>query len=310
MQIGATLPQVGAEASPEALARAAQRAEDLGYDGLWVAERLLYPVEPRSPYPFTPDGVLPAFTKRAFTPIETLTYVAAHTRRIALGTSILSMPLHNPIMLARQLATLDALSGGRLRVGLGQGWSIDELEAGGGYTGQRGALANEFIAVLKTIWTTDPAEFAGNYFTLPRSILQPKPAQRPYPPIYLGGSASGALDRAGRMADGWLPVGVPLAKVGRMMDQIRESARAAGRDSDALRLVVISFAAILQHSLGEERPDFVGTLDEIKRDLERARELGVAEIVLTVGYATGDLSLDNYFRTLEQLRNVVASGAS
>jgi alkanesulfonate monooxygenase SsuD/methylene tetrahydromethanopterin reductase-like flavin-dependent oxidoreductase (luciferase family) len=101
------------------LVRAAQRAEELGYDSLWAVERLLYPLAPRSPYPGTPDGSMPAFLKRAFTPVETLAYVAAHTRNIAIGTSILSMPLHNPVMLARQLATLDVLSGGRLRVGLG-----------------------------------------------------------------------------------------------------------------------------------------------------------------------------------------------
>jgi probable F420-dependent oxidoreductase len=189
------LPSLGAGIGPVELIRAAQRAEALGYANLWVAERLLYPVAPRSPYPATPDGSLPAFYQQALTPIETLTFVASQTQRIGLGTSVLLMPLHNPVMLARQLATLDVLSGGRTRVGLGQGWSIDELEAGSGATSQRGARADEYIQVLDTIWTTDPAEFAGQYYTLPRSILQPKPLQRPRPPVYLAAYTPSALTR-------------------------------------------------------------------------------------------------------------------
>ena len=175
MRVGTTIPHMGAEASPEVIVRAAQRAEALGYDSLWVAERVLYPVNPQTPYPGTPDGSLPAVYQRVFTPIETLTFVAAHTRRIALGTSVLIMPYHNPVLVARQLTTLDVLSGGRLRVGLGQGWSKDEYEATGASLSRRDARADEFIAVLRAIWTTDPVEFDGQFFRVPRSILQPKP---------------------------------------------------------------------------------------------------------------------------------------
>lgn len=305
MQVGVTLPHLGAGAGPESLVRAAQRAEALGYDSLWVAERLLYPVEPRSPYPSSPDGSLPAFYQQVLTPIETLTYVAAHTERIGIGTGVLIMPLHNPIMLARQLATLDVLSGGRVRVGLGQGWSVDELEAGGMARGPRGARADEFVGVLKAVWTTDPAEFSGVYYTLPKSILRPKPAQRPHPPIYLAAYAPSALERVARLADGWLPAGVPLANVGPMMDQLRELARAAGRDPGVLQLVLLAFPAILERSPGAGRQDFVGTLDEIGRDVATARGLGVTEIIFAPGYATGDLSPDEYFRALEQLRPLV-----
>jgi probable F420-dependent oxidoreductase len=305
VQIGVALPHLGAEASPEALVRAAQQAEELGYASLWVAERLLYPVAPRTPYVASPDGALPAFYKRVFTPIETLTYVAAHTRRIALGTSVLIMPLHNPIVLARQLATLDVLAGGRVRVGLGQGWSSDEFQAAGATPGPRGARADEFVAVLQAIWTTDPAEFAGQHFTLPKSILQPKPVQRPHPPIYLAGYAPSALERVARLADGWLPAGMPLANVGPMMDQVRELAKTAGRDPGALQLVLLDFPTVLERSPGEGRQDFVGTLDEIGRDVAAARDLGAAGLIFAFGYPTGDLSLDNYFRTLEQLATLV-----
>lgn len=305
MRIGATLPHLGREAGPEALVRAAQRAEELGYDNLWVAERLLYPTNPRSPYPATPDGSLPKLYARALTPLETLTYVAAHTRRIGIGTSVLLMPLHNPVMLARQLATLDVLSGGRVRVGLGQGWSVDEFEAAGAASGQRGARADEFVQVLKAIWTTDPAEFSGEHYTLPRSILQPKPVQRPHPPIFMAAYVPSALERVAKLADGWMPAGVPLAAVGPMMDQVREMARAAGRDPGTLQLVLFAFPAILEQPSGNGRQDFSGTLDEIGRDVATARGLGATEVIFAPGYATGDLQLDAYFGALEQLRTLV-----
>ncbi|MBX5492039.1 MAG: LLM class F420-dependent oxidoreductase [Chloroflexi bacterium] len=305
MRSGVILPNIGAGVGPEELVHAAQRAEELGYANLWVPERLLYPLAPRSPYPVTPDGSLPPYYKHALTPVETLTYVASQTRRIGLGMSVLLMPLHNPVLLARQIATLDVLSGGRVRLGLGQGWSRDELEAGGGTAGQRGARADEYVAVLKAIWTTDPAEFQGQYFTLPRSILQPKPLQRPHPPIYMAAYVPSALRRVARHTDGWMPSGVSLAAVGPLMEQVRQEARTVGRDPDALELLVWAFVAVQDRPAGEGRPDFVGTWDEIRRDVETARQLGASEIVFMPGYGTGELSLETYFRLLEPLRQLV-----
>jgi len=296
------LPHIGTEMSPAAVVEAARRAEALEYDSLWVIERLLYPTHPRSPYPVTADGSLPKQYARALTPVETLTYVAAHTSKIGLGTGVLIMPLHNPVMLARQLATLDVLSGGRLRVGLGQGWSLDEIEAAGGAPNGRAARADEFVRVLKAIWTTDPVEFSGEYFTVPRSILQPKPVQSPHPPIYMAAYAPSALKRVGRSADGWMPAGVPLSATWQMMSQIREAAWAAGRDPKELQLVIFAFLSILDQSPGEDRPDFVGTFDEVRRDVATARDLGASEIIFAPGYSSGDLVLDEYMAGLERLR--------
>lgn len=177
MRIGITLPSMGRAANPTNIIQAAQKAEKLGYDTLWVADRLLYPVNPRTPYPATPDGSFPEFYKDILDPLEALTFVAAHTSRIGLGTSVLDMPFYNPVVMARQLTTLDVLSGGRLRVGLGLGWSEDEFEAAGASLKERGARADEFIRILKAIWTTDPVEFVGKYYKVPRSIIGPKPIQ-------------------------------------------------------------------------------------------------------------------------------------
>ena len=170
---------------------------------------------------------------------------------------------------------------------------------------QRGARADEYVQVLKTIWTTDPAEFAGEHYTLPRSILQPKPLQRPHPPIYMAGYDPSALGRVARLANGWMPSGVPLAAMGPMMDQARRQAREAGRDPDALELLVWAFVAIQDRPAGEGRPDFVGSLDEVQRDVETLRGLGATEIVFAPGYGTGELSLETYFSLLDQLRQWV-----
>ena len=130
MRFGFALPQIGSLAGPEALAMVAKRAEVLGFDSLWVLDRLLWPVSPRAPYPIG-DGSLPVQYKNAFDPVETLMFAAAHTSRIALATGVLNLPWYNPVLLARRLTTLDILSGGRLRVGFGIGWSPDEYEAAG-----------------------------------------------------------------------------------------------------------------------------------------------------------------------------------
>src|SRR5919108_6553528 len=159
MRIGITLPNLGrATTNPKNIVQAAKHAEALGYHTLWVADRLLYPVNPKTPYAVTPDGSLPDFYKNVLDPLETLTFAAAHTGQIGLGTGILDIPFYNPVVLARRLTTLDIFSSGRLRVGFGLGWSEDEFEAVGASLKERGAGADEFIQVLKAIWTAHPVE--------------------------------------------------------------------------------------------------------------------------------------------------------
>jgi probable F420-dependent oxidoreductase len=301
MRIGTLLPHMGAAATPESIVRSAQQAEALGYDSVWVAERLLYPVAPRTPYGGTPDGSLPEFYKRVFEPVETLTFVAAHTTTIRLGTSVLNMPFHNPAILARRLATLDVLSGGRLNVGLGQGWSKDEMEAAGAVSGGRAERADELIAVLRAMWGPDPVEHHGRFFQVARSIITPKPVQQPLP-IYLAAFTPGALERVARLADGWLPTGIPLAGIGQMMGQLRQQASAAGRDPAALRLIVLGHVALTDSPLGDGRADFTGTLDEIRRDVETARALGTDLLVLNPGTSPGSNTEDGFSHLQEALR--------
>ena len=305
MRAGFILPQVGPLGSADAILKVAQRAEALGYDSLWVTERLLFPLKPQTSYPGTPDGSLPEVYKHVLDPVETLTFVAGHTKRIALGTNVLDLPYYNPVMLARRLTTLDVLSGGRLRVGFGQGWSKDEYDAAGATFKERGARADEFLQVLKAIWTTDPVEFHGKFFHLPKSIIQPKPVQKPHPPIYLAAYAPTALQRVARLADGWTPVGVPLDGMAQMFDGIKQMAKAAGRDPASLELLVRANVVVTDQPLGKDRWIFTGTIDQIKDDIERCQKLGVNEIFFDPIFSPDGVSLDRFLARMEQLRGLV-----
>src|SRR5262249_46693088 len=142
------------------------------------------------------------------------------------------------VTLARRLATIDILSNGRLRVGLGLGWSKDEMQAANAPPKQHGAVADEFLQVLKAAWTTNPAEFHGKFFTLPSSYISQKPVQKPHPPIYLAAFAPGSMKRVATLADGWNPVAVPVAGMEQMFAGIKQMAKDAGRDPSTLKMIV------------------------------------------------------------------------
>jgi alkanesulfonate monooxygenase SsuD/methylene tetrahydromethanopterin reductase-like flavin-dependent oxidoreductase (luciferase family) len=156
MRFGFTLPQSSSGAGPEGVVAVARRAEEIGYDSLWVIERLLYPVQPQAPYPATADGSLPPPYTRSLDPLAVLAFVAAHTTRARIGSTIINLPFYNPVLLARHLASIDVLSGGRLSVGFGLGWSPDEFEAVGVPMNDRGRRAEEALRLIQAIWTENP----------------------------------------------------------------------------------------------------------------------------------------------------------
>jgi probable F420-dependent oxidoreductase len=300
MRFGFVLPNLGPLSGPESLIRAAQRAEALDYHSAWVADRLLYPVAPRTPYPATPDGSLPEYFKRCLDPVEALTFAAAHTRRITLGTSVLNMPFYNPVILARRLATLDVLSGGRLRVGLGQAWSADELEAAGADPKARGGRADEFVPVLKAMWGPDPVGFEGRHFRVARSIVGAKPVQRPHPPIYMAGFVAAALRRTAGVADGWLPSTVPIAAMSQMAPQVQALVRQAGRDPGRFEIIYMAGAQVSSGPLDEvKRSALCGSAAQVRADVGRLRDLGVTEIIGWSGGDTLDALLDSLARFRE-----------
>jgi probable F420-dependent oxidoreductase len=303
MRLGFNIPNLGPAASGEHIVRVAQKAEELGYDTVWATERLLFPTHPQTPYAGSPDGALPDIYKISLDPIESLTFVAAETRRIGLGTSVLDIPFYNPVLLARRLTTLDVVSGGRLRAGMGLGWSQDEYDATGA-TKNKGARADEFLQVLKAIWTTDPAEFKGKFFKLPKSVIQPKPAQKPHPPIYLAAFSPGAMKRVAMYADGWIPVGFPIDVMKQTFEQIRSMAKEAGRDPNKLELIVRANMVLSEGPLGEGRWPFTGSADEVRDDIKASCEAGVAEVHFDPSFSPAGQSVDGFLTTMEKVREL------
>ena len=303
MRFGFALPQVGPQAGPKALVTIAKRAEDLGLDSLWVLDRILWPVNPRAPYPIG-DGSLPVQYKHVLDPVETLTFAAAHTSRIALATGVLNLPWYNPVLLARRLTTLDILSGGRLRLGFGIGWSPDEYEAAGTPWQDRGKRADESIEVLKKIWTSDPVEFQGKHYRIAKSFIGPKPVQKPHPPIYMAAFTPSAMKRVAAEAHAWLPVGIPLTGIRAMFDAIKNMATEAGRDPSAFELIVTAGVEIHKRPIEKERLEFTGSLEQIGEDLARARKLGVAEIAIYAQFLAPDETTEDLVTRMEDLWRV------
>jgi len=287
MKLGFSLPIAGAWATPENQVRLARQAETLGYHSLWTLQRLLYALEPKTVYPPVPGPRWPPFMERVSDPIVTLAYVAAHTSRIRLGVSVLVMPYFAPIVLAKQLATLDHVSGGRLDVGLGIGWAEDEYDAVGVPFRQRGRRGEEFIRCLKTIWTEEVVQFDGEFYRVPRSLVEPKPLQSPHPPILVGGYGSAAVGRAARLGDGFTGGNVPLDQVAPLIAELRIAAEAAGRDPARLRVVCRGTYRVHDTPQGSGRRPLFGTLDEIREDISRYAEVGLTELFLEANIDAG-----------------------
>ena len=305
MKIGFALPNVGPVSTAESVTKVAQRAEALGYDNLWTIERLLWPIKPQSAYPATPDGSLPEEYKHVLDPIAALIFAAAHTKRIGLGTSVLDIPYHNPVMLARRLTTLDQLSNGRLRLGLGLGWSKDEMDAVGADMKKRGAMADEFLQALKAIWTTNPVEFHGKFYQIPKSFISPKPVQKPHPPIYMAAFAPAALKRLATYADGWNPVAIPVEGMSQMFAGVKQMAKDAGRDPASFKLIVRAITAITDKPLGKERMIFCGTIEQLKEDVAACRAIGADEVHFDPTFHREAGSLDYWLKQLEEMRKLV-----
>jgi len=278
MKVGISLPQLGPHASPDSLTRVAHRAEELGYDSAWVLERLLWPLSPKEPYPASPDGRLPETYSIVFDPIETLTFVAAHTKKIQLGTSVLVLPYHTPIQLARRIATLDVLSNGRALVGAGVGWSHDEFEAAGTPFERRGARCDEFLRAMIDLWTKDPVGFDGEFYHIPESKIGPKPVQKPHPPIYVAGFGQYTFDRAARIGAGWNPAGImSFEGLEGMIKQYRQTMERAGWGTS--EVVLRAFTVLLDKPLDGNRSPMTGSLDQLREDVAKLRHMGVTHLI-------------------------------
>ncbi|MFI5508196.1 TIGR03619 family F420-dependent LLM class oxidoreductase [Mycobacterium sp. NPDC051804] len=238
--LGFAMPQYG-EAAHAELARFASTAEELGADSLWVGDRLLAAVQPIIGY--AGSDTIPVQFRTGIDPLIALAVAATATTSARLGASVFVAPWYPPVQLARQLTSLDVVSGGRLMPGFGIGWSPEEYQAAGAPFRRRGAQLDELLDALEQLWTTNPVAHQGERWSIPESWVNLKPLQRPRPPIYLGALRSAGLKRVGERADGWtavvqVPGGVNLDMLNWQREKVDDAARAAGRDPSAIHTYV------------------------------------------------------------------------
>jgi probable F420-dependent oxidoreductase len=281
MRLGLGLPHLGPLATPHAIRSVAIAAEAAGIDSLWAMDRLLSPVTPRTfAYPGRSDGTLPAAQQTVIDPLVALTVAATVTETITVGTDVLVAPWYPPVLLARSLAAIDQVSAGRLVVGLGLGWSVDEFEAVGVPMTGRGQRIEEILDVLTAIWGDDTIEIATTHERIAPSVMGAKPVQHPRPPILLGATSPAGLDRIARRADGWLPFGVDLDDIESRWSTVLGAAERHGRDPARLQLVVRADPRIDEYTAERRREPFTGSGGQVMGDIERLREIGATELIL------------------------------
>ncbi|HEY9386184.1 MAG TPA: LLM class F420-dependent oxidoreductase [Nitrososphaeraceae archaeon] len=318
MQIGLKLPQTGRkQASKGSIVYLAKEAENAGFNSLWVLERLLWPINPISPYPGSTDGKFPEDWQYIFDPLETLTFVAANTNKIALGTSVIDMLFHNPVILARRFATLDVLSDGRAVAGFGIGWSEDEYRASGIPFINRGKRADECIQLLKMLWTEDSVEFTGEYYDIPASKVGPKPVQKPHIPIYLGGYSQKTFARIAKHANGWIcTIRDSLSQVRLNIEKIREECHKVNRDPKDIDIAAILYPNVIDSYATENRQGhenqressrilLSGDVDQVGRDLLEIKNIGVGNVIFNYNRSPISNNIDGIIDVSKKLREFI-----
>jgi probable F420-dependent oxidoreductase len=276
MRVGVHLPHIGRKAGPEAIRRAAIQAEELGFADAWSSEHIIIPKG--APYP--PSAIF-------YDPVLTLTWAAAHTKRIGLGTSVLVLPMRHPLPLAKELATLQNLSEGRLILGAGVGWMAEEFAALGVPFRERGRRMDEGIAMMRTVWNQDPASFAPRHIPAVVDEMRMLPQPVKPIPIWIGGSSEAALARAVRLADGWHGSRLSPDQAAPIVRRLREQRPEAefaisvrygwdGKDDSALGARVAAYRmAHIDHILIEpaerELEDWLRAVERVARVIDAVR---------------------------------------
>jgi probable F420-dependent oxidoreductase len=318
MQIGLRLPQTGRnQASKGSIVYLAKEAENAGFNSLWVLERLLWPINPLNPYPGSTDGKFPEDWQYIFDPLETLTFVAANTNKIALGTSVIDILFHNPVILARRFATLDVFSGGRAIAGFGIGWSEDEYRASGIPFINRGKRADEYMQLLKMLWTEDIVEFIGEYYDIPASKVSPKPVQKPHIPIYLGGYSQKTFARIAKHANGWIcTIRDSLSQVRLNIEKIKEECHKVNRDPKDINIAAILYPNVIDSDDTDNRQGHEnqressrillnGDIDQVGRDLLEIKNIGVGNVIFNYNRSPISNNIDSIIDVSKKLREFI-----
>ena len=309
MEYGFNVPSGGPLATPDAIAALARRGEELGFGLIGVSDHIVIPRRIRSRYPYTESGEFASSPGEFLDQLVLLSFLAGQTSSARLLTSVMVLPHRSPVLAAKMLATIDVLSQGRLIVGCGVGWMREEFETiGAPPFEERGAVGDEYIRAFKELWTSDSPTLEGKYTRFSDLTFEPKPRQKPHPPIWIGGESPRALRRAARLGDGWYPistnprypVGTPEQLQGSLA-QLRRYAGDAGRDPAEIN---IAYSAgwyddpKARMGPGGERPCFTGTAGQVAGDIRAFEQLGVRHLML--GFQRGTLD-----ETLERMERFV-----
>jgi probable F420-dependent oxidoreductase len=286
MRIGVALPTVGLDHGPELLLPVAEAAERLGFDSVWATDHALMCYQRESEYPYGRSGTEIAMTPGMgwLEPLAALSFVAARTERVGLGTSVLVLPYRNPVLVASQAATLHVLSRDRLILGVGTGWMREEFEALGLDPAERGARTDEHIEVLRTLWRDDPASFEGRFTSFDDVVLG-LPPRGSTPPVWVGGNTRPALRRALRHGDGWHGFEVYAEDMGAIRAQLEELGDELARDPAALELSVVRGMVPPERedeSFIEGRRNLGASGPEMVEELGRYAEAGVGLVLVQV----------------------------
>ncbi len=290
MKIGLQLYLGGESAGPDFLDRAVPAIEACGFHEIWLAEHILLFPDIKSRYPYAADGRFPY--DPALLPLEPFTalaFIAARTTKIRLASGISVLPQRNPVFAAKQVADVDVLSRGRLDYGIGTGWCLEEIAGLGVDPAERGARTDDYVQLMKKIWTEQLIEHDGAFYSLGPSYSGPKPVQKPHPPLYFGGISAPALRRVARLGDGWFCVALDPEAFGRAAATLKAMLAAAGRSPDSVKLAV-------------GPPAGKAELDDIKA----YRDGGADQVVL----ALAGRDIDRFLARLEGLADHVVAPAA
>jgi probable F420-dependent oxidoreductase len=309
VRYGFYLPTRGPLANGPAVVALARGGERLGFHSAMIADHVVFPVEVSSRYPYTVSGAHPSHGD-ALEVLSMLAFVAGRTERLRLVTSVLILPYRNPVLTAKMVATIDVMSEGRVTLGVGVGWLEEEFAALGATDfARRGAVSDEYLEILRKLWTQSPVSHAGEFYSFKALRCEPQPVQKPYPPIWVGGHSRAALRRAARYGDGWHPIGaiaavpLPPAELRAKLDELKRLTEAEGRDFSAL---TISYKAPLYDVAlpgpdGGRRP-FSGTAEQVADDIRAFAAIGVDELILDFrGESLGE-SLERMERFAAEVR--------
>ena len=296
MKYGFYLPNSGAGAEPDALAGIAKLGDLLGFYCMVMPDHILQPNQINSTYPYSLTGDILAAGQSGDgewpEQITTLAWLAGITERIKLVTSVMIIPYRNPILTAKMLSTLDMLSKGRLILGAGVGWMEEEFELlDAPPFAERGAVTNEYLQAFIELWTNDDPKFEGKYVNFSDITFLPKPVQKPYPPIWIGGQSKPAIRRAAHIGDCWHPVGaIPAAplepeELAENLVLLHQYAEKAGRDPATIQVSVKAPLYDAGDSSGPRRR-FSGSSDEVRQDIQTYSDVGVTHLIFD--FRTGD----------------------